>query len=129
VIPHRPGGEQAAAQLDRHEGQGEDQAAVAERLGDRHGHDHAHHHGHEQHDPHRRPLGIQPVGDPGREDPGPPDRHQQQTGLDQAQQARMGQQAVRQLGDREHEHQVEEQLDIGDPRMAARGAVAEHVAA
>ena len=42
-------------------------------------------------------------------------RDHQQGGLHRAERREMLEQAVRELRDREHEHQVEEQLDVSDP--------------
>jgi hypothetical protein len=86
-------------------------------------------HQHEQHDTHRPLLGIEPVGDPGGEDPQPPHRQHQQAGLDRAAERQVRQQAVRELGDGEHEHQVEEQLDEGDPRRGVAAAGPQEVLA
>ncbi len=114
-----PEHEQAAPDLHRDIGEREGQAALVERARDRAGQDQAGQHQAEQHEPDRDALGIDPVGDPAGVDPDPPDRRQQQQGLDQARQAEMGEQSVGQLGDREYEHQVEEQLDEGDPAVLA----------
>jgi hypothetical protein len=47
-----------------------------------------------------------------------PDHRQQDRGLPGAADRRPAEQVVRQLRDREHVDQVEEQLDVGDPLVA-----------
>ena len=97
---------------------------VAEGVGQRGRQDEARQHQHEQQQPHRRLLRVEPVGDPGGEHPHPPHRHEQQQRLERAPAGvRSVEQAMRQLGDREDEDEVEEQLDEGDlaVRRAGRG--------
>ena len=68
----------------------------------------------EQHDPHRRALGIQPVGDPAGVDPRPPDRAQHHGRLQRAHPGEMLEQRMADLGDGEDEDEVEEQLERSD---------------
>ena len=51
-------------------------------------------------------------------DPGPPHGQHQQRGLQRAERGEVLEQAVRELGDGEHEDEVEEQLDEGDAAVA-----------
>ena len=74
-------------------------------------------------------LGIEPVGDPGGVDPGPPHRQHQHGGLQRAERGQVLKQAVRKLRDREHEHQVEEQFDVGDAAVLVAAAGAQVVGA
>ena len=91
---------------------------VAERPGQRRRHGQAGQHERDEQQPDGDLLRVQPVGDPRRVGPDQPDHDQQQPGLQRAPHGRVVEQVVRQLGDREHVHQVEEQLDVRDPLLA-----------
>ena len=126
----RPEEEQRAADLQGGEGQREHQRALAEGLGQRHRHQQPGQHHREQAQPHRQPLRVQPVRHPRGEDPDPPDRQHQETGLRRAAQrdavvGEMPDQRVRQLRDGEDEDEVEEQLDEADLGMAVRVGTAQ----
>ena len=114
LAAQRGDGEEGTAQLDRDVGDGEDQPARPEclRQGDRH--HQAHQHRGQQQGPDCPVIGMEPVGDPRRVHPCPPDREQQQRGLGGAAQAQLPEQQVGELGDGEHVHQVEEELGVRD---------------
>ena len=71
-------------------------------------------------------LGLQPVGDPGGEDPHPPDCQEEDQHAKGAEGGEVAEQRVRELRHGEDEHEVEEQLDVGD--LGVLVAVAEQVA-
>ena len=116
--------ERAADHLDGDVGRGEGQGLIPEGLRDRGRHDQADQHQHHQQHPHREPVRVDPVGGPGRVVPGPPDREEQDEGLDRAARAQVLEQGVRELRDREDVDQVEEQLHAGDAR-GVTGTVAQ----
>ena len=68
----------------------------------------------DQHEAHRSPVRIEPIGEPGRVDPGPPQCQQQQRGLKRAASVEVREEEVGELGDRKHEDEVEEELHGGD---------------
>ncbi len=105
-------------------GAGEQRREPAEGLGDGDRHQQAGCHHHQQHQPHQHRLGIEPVGHPGGVDPGPPHDQQQEQRLQGAAQRQVMKQQVAELRHREHEDQVEEQLQPGRPLLLA-GVLAE----
>ena len=119
VAPQRPQHEEVAPDLHCQIGEREHGAAVVERARDR-GRDHqgGEHH-REQEKPYRRTVRVEPVGDPGGIDPLPPHRHHQHGDLHRADRGEVLEQPVRKLRHREHENEIEEQLDIGDARVPA----------
>src|SRR5262249_33168555 len=90
-------------------------------------HDEAAEHQGKKHQPHGRRFGVEPVRHPRRVDPDPPDGEQQQERLQGSAERQMMQQEMRKLRDREYEHEVEEQLDEGDARVAAPAPGAEQI--
>jgi hypothetical protein len=117
VAAQHPQHEQIAQRLHRDVGDGEDDGSALERLRDRRRQHEAAEHQQEQDDADQRPIRVEPVRRPGGVDPRPPHRDHQQTGLDRAERRQMVQQAVRELGDREDEDEIEEQLDEGHAMM------------
>ena len=118
--------ENRLADLHRGVGDGEPQSAPVERRGDRRRqHEPAEHH-REQQQPDRRLFRIEPVGDPGGEDPHPPHREKQQRDLQRTERGKMGEQRVRYLRDRKHEDEIEEQFRIGDAAVLVRHDRAKH---
>ena len=116
--PPRDRDERGPADLHQHVGAGHDQPAGPERPGQGRRQHQAHQHQDDEHEPDRYPPGVQVVRRPGRVDPRPPHQREQQRGLQRALHGRQGEQMVRHLGDGEDVHQVEEQLDVGDPLLA-----------
>ena len=110
--------EHGAADLLDGVGPADPQAQVLERARQRRRHGQADQHEHHEQQAHRHELRVEPVGDPGGVRPDQPHHGQQQPGLQRAGHGGVADQVVRQLGDREHVHQVEEQLDVGDPLRA-----------
>jgi hypothetical protein len=116
----REGEKGVAANLDRNIGAGEEQRPAAERFRDRDRHDQA-----GQHDPKQDQLNndrvrVQLIRDPGGVVPRPPHHHQHQQGLARTLPRQVIQQQMRHLRDREHEHQVVEQLQHRHPLLHAR---------
>ena len=108
------------ADLHRRIGDGKPQSTPVERSRDRgRQHQPAQHHCKQQ-QPDRRLFRIEPVGDPGGEDPHPPHREKQQRDLKRAQRREMREQRVRHLRDRKDEDEVEEQLGVGDAAVLVR---------
>jgi hypothetical protein len=116
----RSGSPRSPADLHDRVGHAQRQPAAAERAGQRGRHDQAAQGQPEQHQPDRDQLRVQPVGHPGGVGPDQPDHGEQQQRLQRAADRGVVDQVVRQLGDREHVNQVEEQLDVGDPGGPAR---------
>jgi hypothetical protein len=129
VTAQRPQHEQAAPDLHQHIGCGETPATRSERVRDRDRKHKARKHEREQSEADGRGLRIKPIGEPGGEDPHPPDRHQHQSGPQYARDTEMLEQVMRKLGDRENEDKVEEQFDESDLVVLVRGAAAEKIAA
>ena len=103
-----------------HEGIGgcEGEAPRAEGVRDR-GREHKpREHEDKQEQPNRRALGIEPVGDPGGVNPDPPDGEKKQTGAERAEEREVLEQEVRELRNREHKDEIEEQLDVGHAGVA-----------
>ncbi len=111
-------GERGPADLHRHKRDRKQEPPLAERLGQGDGHDQGGHHRADQHHPHWSPVWIEPVGHPGRVDPGPPERQQEQRRLQRAAQIQTLGEQMGQLGDREDVDEVEEELHRGDPVVA-----------
>jgi hypothetical protein len=114
--------------LHGHVGAGERKASGLECLGDRRGKNQAQQHQRHKHKPHRQPLGVQPIRHPSGADPHPPDGKHEQQRLGRTHEGEMFDQEVRELGDGEDEHEIEEQLDEADfallvPLMAAQQVV------
>ena len=109
--------ERGPADLHQHVGGGHDQPTGPECPGQCRRQHQAHQHQGDEHEPDRYPLGVQPVRRPGRVDPRPPDQREQQSGLQRTVHGRQREQMVRHLGDGEDVHQVEEELDVGDPLL------------
>jgi len=128
VADEREQHEAVPAELDPEIGERERQSALAERLrqADRHHHRRAHQR--EQEESHRHVADVEPVGDPGGVDPHPPDREEQHPRLEEAERIGVEDDRVRNLGDREHEDEIEEQFDEADPLLAVRIPAAEEVA-
>ncbi len=133
VQPHRrlrgrnqPERVRRTARLDRGKCDTERQPAGAECARQRSREHKAGEHQQKQQDANRRLLGIEPVGDPGGVDPGPPHREEQQRDMQHARRREILQQSVRDLGDGEHEHQVEEQFDRSHAGMPIRRALPHH---
>ncbi|MEA2584049.1 MAG: hypothetical protein QOF33_2134 [Thermomicrobiales bacterium] len=63
-------------------------------------------------------ISVEPIGEPGRVDPGAPDREQEQESLKGAVEGEVFEEVVGELGDCEDEDEVEEQLDEGNARPA-----------
>ena len=82
----------------------------------------------DQHQPHRHRVGIEPVGRPGRVDPGRPQGEQQHEGFARAGRRGVMDEEMRDLRDAEHVDEVEEQLDRRDAGLGLR-AVAQPGAA
>ena len=123
--PRRRG---VATDLQRDVARREHQPLLAERLGQRGGHEQAREHHRGEHPADRGRGRIEPVGHPGRVDPGPPDDEQQERRPRHAGDGEVAQDLVRQLCDREDVDQVEEQLDRGRrlrDAVAARAQVAD----
>ena len=80
-------------------------------------------HQREQHQPHGRPLGSSQLVIHAVSIQDPPHPHHQHAGLQHPQRREMLEQAVRELGDGEDEHQIEEQLDEVTRRARARAAL------
>jgi hypothetical protein len=94
-------------------------ATVTERMRYRRGQAEAREHEHEHHHAHGRLVGVYPVGEPAGVHPHPPHREQQERDFERAGGVAMLEQRVRELRDREYEHEIEEQLDVGDARVRA----------
>ena len=107
----------AAHHLAEHVGAREQQRLAVEGMRHRRRQQQAGQHQHEHQRAHRRAIRVHPVGEPAGVHPHPPHREQQEQGLQRADQRQVLDQRVRQLRHREHEHQVEEQLDEGDARV------------
>jgi hypothetical protein len=100
-----------ASDLKRDVRAGEQQPLAVERIRDRGGHQQARERATNKHEPDRNRPRVKPVDHPGGVDPCPPDdeqqkprpcyRHQTETAVDHE---------MRKLRDREHVHQIEEQL-------------------
>ena len=118
VVARPDDGERGPADLHRHKRAREQEPPLAERVGQGDGHDQGGHHGADQHHPHRSPVRIEPVGQPGRVDPGPPQRQQQQRRLRGAAQIQTLAEQMGQLGDREDIDEVEKELHRGDLMVA-----------
>jgi len=123
--PHeRTDQEQRAPDLAYGIGDRERQSGVAKGPGDRGREDETAEHQQDQHQPDRPEQRIDPVRRPVGVIPHPPRRHQEQADFERAPDGEVVQQGVRQLGDREHEDQVEEQLDRRDPAGVLTGPIA-----
>jgi hypothetical protein len=103
-------GEDAPAELEDRERDREDECALTEGVGDGAAHEKAHEHEADEHAAHERLLGVEPVGDPGRVDPHPPDRGAEDDGVEDAERRLLVDEQVRDLGHGEHEDEVEEEL-------------------
>ena len=125
VALERPQHEQLRDDLERRVSERERQRTFLERLGNCRRDDEPQQHQNEKQQPHRRALGVEPVGEPGIVDPGPPHREHQDRGLQRAERGEALQQAMRKLRDREHEDEVEEQLDEGDAMVVVAVANAQ----
>ena len=101
---------------------GEQHGVIAEALGDGHRHQQAGQHHEHEHQPHRRHLGVEPVGHPRRVVPGPVDGDEQEGGLGGTRPREVGEQVMRQLRDGEDVDKVEEQLEVRRPSLALRPA-------
>ena len=102
--------EEAAADVDGDVHPREDQAPLAERVGQRDRHHEGAEHGGEDQQLDRRPLRVVQVGYPHRVGPDPPDREQQYQQLEGATPGEALDQAWRELGDRQDQPQIEEQF-------------------
>ena len=127
VPAHRPDREERAPHLDQHERDREQQRLALERLRDRARHQQPQPHEDQQHRADRHLVRVQPVGHPRGVDPQPPHRPAQDQRVHERGQVGVRDEAVRQLRDREHEHQVEEQLHVADPAAVVAVAVPQHV--
>ena len=76
----------------------------------------------EQPDPGDPVVGVQGVGEPGVAGPRPPDRRQHQHPLAEALPGRVGGHQAGDLGEREDEDEVEEELERGDLRSSSVGS-------
>ena len=115
-------GERAAADLHGRVRGPDRQPAATERVRHRGRHHQAGRDEREEQQPDGDPLRIKPVRDPGRVGPRQPDHGEEQPGPQGARRTGMAEQVVRELGHREHVHQVEEQLHVGDALGAGPGA-------
>ena len=88
----------------------EQEAALAERIRDRNRHHEAGEHHADQQEPDDGRVGVELVRDPGRVVPRPPDDEQHERAATGARPCQVVEQQVGDLRDREHEDQVEEQL-------------------
>ena len=130
VVPaQRPQHERRAADLHQHIGRSETGGPGPEGFRDRRRQNEPDQHQRKQRDAHRRGPRVEPVGGPGGVDPHPPHRHQHQRGLHDAGDGEMLEQIMRQLRDREHEHEVEKQFDERDLRVLVRLATAQEAGA
>ena len=111
MTPHRPDEEQRPPHLHRDISARKGQPARFERLRQRGGKDQPEQHQNQQRQSHRQLFGIQPVRDPRRKDPHPPDREHQQQRLHRSQRRKMPDERMRELGDREDKNEIEEQFD------------------
>jgi hypothetical protein len=106
--------EKGAPYLVRHVARGEHKSTLRECLWYRDRHEQAREHHGDQKSPHRRPFGVEPVGEPGCVYPGPPHSEQQEERLQRADQGQVFEQPVGELRHGEDEDQVEEQLQSRD---------------
>ena len=95
-------------------GAAEEQGVGAEGIGHRERDDHHRRHHREHRDPGRALLGVDRVGEPRVGRPRPPHDPQHEQPAPQAAPCRIGRHHRRDLGEREDEDQVEEQLERGD---------------
>jgi hypothetical protein len=102
-------------------GAGEDQAGVAERLGHAQPDDEQRRHRDEDHDPDGVLLGVHDARQPRVADPRPPQHTEHEQPLRQPLPRRLVGHQRRALRQREHEHEVEEQLQRADRVPLARG--------
>ena len=128
VTRGRPHDEARAPDLQHHERDREGPRPVAERFGDRGAHDERHegqrHHG----GAHRQLHRVEPVRHPRGRDPRPPQRADHDHALERSERRLVLVQVRGQLRQGEDEHQVEEQLDVGDAVGAGRIARTQHIA-
>ena len=117
-----PHGEGAASDLRGGIGGSDPQSPGAEGLGNGCRHDQADQHETDEHEPHGYAVRVEPVGHPRRVGPDEPDHGQQETGLERTVDGRTREEVVRQLGDGEDVHQVEEELDVGDALRPSAGS-------
>ena len=122
---HRPDEEQCAPDLHRRVCAGEGCSMLAECDRNRRREHQPRQHQRQQARADRHPFRIEPVRHPRREYPNPPDRDQQQRDLRRPDRIEAREQSMRKLRDREHEHQIEEQLDHGDPAAVVAAARAQ----
>src|SRR4029453_3012343 len=106
-----PGVEDQHNPPDGHEGEGEAGRAAVEGVVDAEGHGDARQHPGQDQDPVQEVVGVEAVGVDGVADPGPPDGHEQAGRAQEVGQAAVVLQGVDELGDRDDEHQVEEELE------------------
>ncbi len=104
----------------RQVGDAEDHRVLAERLRHRERGDQHRAHRAEQRDPGDSVVGVQGVGEPGVAGPRPPDHGQHQHPLAEALPRRVGGHQAGDLGEREYEDEVEEELEWGDPILLGR---------
>jgi hypothetical protein len=115
VAPQGDHQDEVAADLDGDIRAGENQALLAERVGQRGRHHQAADHGRGDQQLYRRPLRVKPVGCPRRAGPDPPQGEQQHQGLERAVPREILDQYAGELGEREDERQVEEEFQERGP--------------
>jgi hypothetical protein len=108
------------AGLDGGVGDGEDQPFPAERAGSRGGQDQAAEQGGHDQQLQRRPLRVQPVGDPDGDQPDSPQGHQHDQVLEGAAPVQVPGQGMGKLKKREDKRRIEEQLQKGPLHGALR---------
>ena len=119
------GEERMPADLDRDIRTGEQQRAAAERVRDRDGHQEAGEHDREHEQPHDDRVRVEHVRDPGRVVPRPPDDEQDEQRSCRAVPGQLAEQQMRDLGDREHEDEVVEQLEVRGVLLLVGGGFAQ----
>ena len=121
IVARPDDGERGPADLHRHKRDRKQEPPLAERLGQGDGHDQGGHHGADQHHPHRSPVRIEPVGQPGRVDPGPPQRQQAAAPFAARRAAsRCASEQMGQLGDREDDRRGRRRAPSRRPDGRAR---------
>ena len=111
MAPHCPDEKQRSPHLHRDVSARKGQAARFEGLRQCGGKNQSKQHQNQQREPHRQFFGIQPIGDPRRKDPHPPDREHQQQRLHRSERREMPDERMRELSDREDKNEIEEQFN------------------
>ena len=107
-------------------GEREQQRVVAERLRDGQRHEHHRRHRDEHHQPRPEVLAGDVVGQPRERRPAPPQRGEHEQPLADRGPREVVRHQARHARDREHEHEVEEQLERRDALLGRMGVVGRH---